>query len=216
MLHLLLIIQIATALITAPAQGEVIARTVNILGTASHPQFERYEIAFAYDPNPTDTWFELQPPSTNSVTTGILAIWDTTRITDGTYMLRLRVYATDSNTPLETIVRNIKVRNTPPTETLTPAATLSPSATATLALLGPTATHLPLPTETPSGLLPTPTQLPEAAALDFSPYTSAFCNGVYLAGGVFLLLGLYALLRDRIRRPIRRWLRRIISDSRKP
>jgi len=71
-MFLLLILLQAAAIITAPAPGDAVTGSVNITGTATHPQLTRYEVAFAYDPNPTDTWFELQPPSTNSVTDGVL------------------------------------------------------------------------------------------------------------------------------------------------
>ncbi len=215
----LILLQVAVTLITSPTQGEVVTGSVNITGTATHPQFARYEVAFAYDPNPTDTWFEIQPPSANQVTDGILAIWNTTSITDGNYMIRLRVFSSSSSTPSETIVRNIKVRNNAPTETPAPSVTTEPTVapSPTTILLGPTTTLLPPPTATGSSV----SVLPEAPAsvpafLDLSSYSSAFCNGVYFTGGAFLLLGIYVALRDRIRRPIRRWIRRIISDSRKP
>ncbi len=214
---LFLILLQATVLITSPLQGDTVAGAVNIVGTATHPQFARYEIAFAYDPNPTDTWFEIQPPARTQVTESTLAVWDTTHITDGNYMLRLRVYAADSNTSVEIIIRDIQVRNTAPTETpLTPVVSVAPTilATPTLLLDTPTATPLPLPTATAPSLRASTTPLP--TFLDYSTYTSAFCNGAYLAGGAFLLGGIYLFLRDRIRRPIRRWIKRIISDIRKP
>jgi hypothetical protein len=211
-MNLLLVLLQAIAVITSPAQNETVAGVVNITGTASHPQFVRYELAFAYDPNPTDTWFELQPPSETQITDNLLAAWDTTAITDGVYMIRLRVYSSDSATPQETIVRGIKIQNTaPPTPLPTPTGqAATPTATAIL----PTAT--PAPTLAAS---PFPAVSPVSSSspsLDLSPYTSAFCNGVYLTFGVFIFLGLYAVLRDRIRRPFLRWLRRIISDSKKP
>mgnify|MGYP001615802363 CR=1 FL=1 len=211
-MNLLLVLLQAIAIITSPAQNEAVAGVVNITGTATHPQFVRYEIAFAYDPNPTDTWFELQPPSETQVADGLLASWDTAGISDGTYMIRLRVYSSDSATPQETIVRGIKIQNTAP-------PTAAPTATGEAATPAPT---LVLPTATPAPTLasspfPIPSPVsPSSSSLDLSPYTSAFCNGIYLTFGVFLFLGLYAVLRDRIRRPILRWLRRIISDSKKP
>ena len=215
----LILLQVAVALITSPTQAQVVTGSVNITGTAAHPQFARYEVAFAYDPNPTDTWFEVQPPSTHQVTDGILAVWNTTSITDGNYMIRLRVFSSSSSTPSETIVRNVKVRNNAPTETLATSVTTEPTVvpSPTTVLLGPTATLLPPPTATGSSVSVLP-EVPAAvpAFLDLSSYSSAFCNGVYFTGGAFLLLGSYVALRDRIRRPIRRWIRRLVSDSRKP
>ncbi|MBM4425072.1 MAG: hypothetical protein FJ030_17120 [Chloroflexi bacterium] len=215
---ILILLQTVIAVITGPSSGEVVAGTVSISGSAAGPQFARYEIAFAYDLNPTDTWFEIQPPSTSQVSDSLLAAWDTNGIIDGNYMIRLRVYSTDSATPVETIVRNIKVRNNAPTETPPPSVTAEPTLapSPTTVVLGPTATLLPPPTAT--SLAPSFPDIPASLPpfLDLSTYTSAFCNGVYFTACAFTLLGIYAALRDRIRRPIRRWIRRIISDSKKP
>lgn len=203
----LILLQAGTALITSPAPGQTVSGVVNITGTALRPQFARYEVAFAYDPNPTDTWFEIQPPSPTPVSDGPLAAWDTRSITDGTYMIRLRVYASDASDPLETVVRGIAIRGSaaqPPLETPAPAP---PPTTAAPPFASATAALFPSPTPRPL--------LPETAP-DLSPFTSAFCSGVYFTFGVFAMLGAYAILRDRIRRPIRRWLRRIMSDIRKP
>ncbi len=215
-MNLLFALLQAIAVITSPQPNEVVLGLVNITGAASHPQFARYELAFAYDPNPADTWFELQPPSETQVTEGLLAVWDTTSITDGTYMIRLRVYSSDSDTPQEMIARGIKIQNTPPpTAVPTLPSVASEAATPTPTLVLPTATFAPTPAV---ASLPTAPSAPAASGPSFdpSPFTSAFCNGVYLAFGVFIFLGLYTALRDKIRRPILRWLRRIISDSKKP
>ncbi|MBI3244050.1 MAG: hypothetical protein HYZ49_17340 [Chloroflexi bacterium] len=211
-MNLLFALLQAIAIITSPASNETVAGVVNITGTASHPQFIRYEIAFAYDPSPTDTWFELQPPSETQITDNLLAAWDTTSISDGVYMIRLRVFASGTDTPEETIVRGIKIQNTAP-PTAAPAAT-SEAATPTSTPVLPTATFAPTFASSPFPAI-SPVS-PSSPSFDLSPYTSAFCNGVYLTFGVFIFLGLYASLRDKIRRPILRWLRRIISDSKKP
>ena len=212
-MNLLLVLLQAIVTITSPAQNETVVGVVNITGAASHPQFARYEIAFAYDPNPTDTWFEIQPSSETQVAEGLLAAWDTTGITDGAYMIRLRVYSSDSATPLESIIRGIKIQNTAP-PTAAPTSTreaASPTPTLSLPTATPALTIAPSPFPVVSPV--SPSSFP---SLDLSPYTSAFCNGVYLTFGIFVFLGLYAVLRDRIRRPILRWLRRIVSDSKKP
>jgi hypothetical protein len=236
----LILLQAAVALIASPAPGDTLIGTAILRGTAASPQFERYEIAFAYDPNPTDTWFEIQPASTGQVIDGVLAEWDTRLIADGNYMIRLRVFSSGSNTPAETIVRNIQVRNIAPTEpppTRPAGATDTgvPTAAATPARPGtpePGASTATRPSPTDAGIQPTGTSVeptgtgvqlntPTAAAplppfLDLSTYSSAFCNGVYLTFFAFVLLGTYVALRDRIRRLVRRWIRRILSDIRKP
>jgi hypothetical protein len=220
MLLLLILLQAATALIATPTQGDSVIGSVDITGTATHPQFARYEVAFAYDPNSTDSWFEIPATSTTPVEDGILATWDTTQITDGTYMLRLRVFAVGSNQPVEMIIRNVTVSNDAPTPAPTVAVTLQPTATITptLTFLETTATALPNPTATLEFAMPTPapTSPPLPAFLNLSVYSSAFCNGAILTAVGFFILGVYVVLRDRIRRPFRRWLRRIMSDIRKP
>ncbi len=215
----LVLLQAALAVISSPGDSQTLSGIVNITGSAAHPQFARYEIAFAYDPNPTDTWFEIQPPATTQVSEGLLATWDTRPIADGTYMLRLRVFATDASAPLETIVHGIIVANAPK-PTTTPTATATPAtatATAELPTLRSSGVPPPAVTQQPAATQLSPAATPPTAPLfDLAPYTSAFVNGALYTFGFFLLLGLYALLRDKIRRPIRRWLRRIVSDIRKP
>src|SRR5512135_3683588 len=103
-----------SAVITIPQDGATVSGIVPILGTATHPQFLRYELAFAYSPNPTDTWFTLQEPVKSAVVNDVLGRWDTTGITDGAYTLRLRVYWTE-RLFLEAFVRDVQVQNaTPP------------------------------------------------------------------------------------------------------
>lgn len=224
-MSLLLILLQALALLSSPVEGAIVNGQVNLIGTANDPQFSRYELAFAYDPNPTDTWFEIAPPANIPVTTGTLGIWDTTTITDGTYMVRLRVFGSGSNTPTEVIVQNIQVRNDSPTlaplstNAVTAAPIASNSPVATLALTPEPATPPPTAVGTAApqpnaSAEPTPSLLP--AFPDLSSYAVAFCNGVYLTGAVFLIIAVYVIVRDRIRGPIRKWIRRVISDIRKP
>ncbi|MBI5348282.1 MAG: hypothetical protein HZB77_03025 [Chloroflexi bacterium] len=207
----LIFIQIGAAIISSPAQGQTIRGQVSISGSATHPQFVRYEIAFAYDPNPTETWFEIQT-STTPIATGALATWDTRGLTDGLYMIRLRVYSKDSTKPEEAIVRRIQIGNA---ITPTPVASASAAVAATLiptASAPTTATPLP-PTPTLS-FIPAPTRAP--IQFDPTPYGNSFCGGSAITFFLFAILGLYAALRDRIRRPIRRWWRRVGSDIKKP
>src|SRR5258706_15426740 len=142
------------AVITSPLDGAILNGLVPITGTATHPQFQRYELAFAYSPNPTGTWFPLQAPVNTQVINEIIGRWDTTQISDGLYSLRLRVYYSDT-AYLEAFVQNVRVQNATPTaevvapETPTPpvAITLPPLATATAT---PTAPGIELPPTSPA------------------------------------------------------------------
>ena len=211
----LILIQIGAAIISSPTQGQTIRGQVSNSGAATHPQFVRYEIAFAYDPNPTETWFEIQT-STTPIATGALATWDTRGLSDGLYMIRLRVYSKDSTKPEETIVRRIQIGNS-----ITPTPVASAPA-AVIATLIPVASAPTTALQTPSPIPPTPTlsfiPAPTRAPIQFdpTPYGNSFCGGGVIAFFLFAILGLYAALRDRIRRPIRRWWRRVGSDIKKP
>jgi hypothetical protein len=154
--------------ITQPVSGETIAGVVTVQGTAVHPDYLRYELAFRYVSNPTADWIVFAEGS-QPVTNGTLAVWDTTVgqaigapvFPDGRYHLRLRVVRTDYNYD-EYFATDLVVANSGPTPTSTPdpAATgeptpvVAPPAGATAVFQQPT----PLPS-----LTPFPTSTPPAA-----------------------------------------------------
>jgi hypothetical protein len=129
--------------ITHPQDGEVLHGVVTIEGSAAHPAFVAYELSFAYDPNPTDTWFPIVDDVQTPVTDGRLGLWDTTSITDGDYQLRLYVVL-ENDSRLEAYARNLQVRNTTPAEAQ-PAREEPIPSTATPAA----ATETPAPTVVP-------------------------------------------------------------------
>src|SRR5574341_40806 len=205
------------AAITAPLEGAVVSGLVPVIGTATHPQFQRYELAFGYDPNPTDTWFSLGEPVTSQIVNDVLGGWDTTGLTDGTYSLRLRVYWSDRDF-LETLVRRVLVQNATPTMTPTPPAAeatgtpappsiASPppaaaSGTQPVIALPPTST--PRPTPGPVGLVGSSGSPVITTRLNAKMVADAFLNGVRLTVVIFALLGAYAGLRAVVRS---RWRR---------
>lgn len=169
--------------ITAPQTGGVVSQIVTLTGTADHPWFQAYDLAFAYQDNPTGTWFPIGEPVQTPVADGRLGIWDTTTIADGIYALRLRVWLQDG-TVLTALVEDVRVRNYLPVETPTPAATALP-------------TPIPVtPSPSPTSW-PTPTATPEPAGL---AQARAALNGGALAAVVGLGgLGLYSWVRSRLR-----------------
>jgi hypothetical protein len=196
------------AIITSPLEGALLNGLVPITGSATHPQFQRYELAFGYSPNPTDTWFSLQAPATSQVINEVLGTWDTTKITDGLYVLRLRVFYAEG-AYLETFVANVRVQNSTPAAptalpaTAGPAPTATPdalSATATVPVidLPPTATPRP---ETPGGGLggDDPAGGVPAGRINASMIGAAFLDGVRLTVISFLILAAYATLRAVLR-----------------
>jgi hypothetical protein len=193
--------------ITSPLDGAILNGLVPITGSAMHPQFTRYELAFGYSPNLTDSWFSIQPPATSQVINEVLGQWDTTLITDGLYVLRLRVFYGD-NAYLEAFVANVRVLNSTPTA---PAPTLPPPTAGPTATPGPTHTapaiELP-PTATaratssassgPNGDEDLPPGAPGPINLDM--VGRAFGTGVRLTVLAFSILGAYVTLRALIRR----------------
>jgi len=158
--------------ITRPVAGEAVQGVVTLEGTANHPAFDHFDLAFAYDIDPTETWFPIVDEGRSRVVEGRLAVWDTNGISDGEYRLRLRVWPAEGE-PLVTIVRGVRVRNYTRTETPTPGPSVeAPISTPTLA---------------PATLTPTP---PAVAAP--SSERSDKVGGALLAGGILAVTTLAA------------------------
>jgi hypothetical protein len=176
--------------ITSPVPDELLRGQVTIIGKVDVPSFFSAQLDFAYASSPTDTWFNIQTFS-QPMTDSTLAVWDTTTITDGDYILRLRVNFEDGT--FQEVTVPIKIGNdvlsTPTTE---PSATPEPESvlipTPFLLAASPTPTDLPRPTPTP--LPPNPVSLGQ--------------NQIYasLGRGALVILGLFALagLIVRVRR----------------
>ena len=189
------------AVITTPLDGATISGIAPILGTATHPQFLRYELAFGYSPNPTDTWFTLQDPVKTPVVNAVLGRWDTTGIADGVYTLRLRVYWTE-RLFLEAFARDVHVQNVTPTppapQPNTPTPKVAPATPTPVIVLPPTST--PRPTTAVASA--NTTSRPSSAApswLDDEIIGRAILTGLTLTGGLFALLGLYLGFKAAVR-----------------
>jgi hypothetical protein len=191
------------AVITSPRDRAVVRDKVSIRGTATHPEFWKYEVAYGPEPNPGDQWILIGVVHETQVVDNVLETWDTTLLPDGNYSLRLRVVRRDGNFQ-EYFVREIAVANTQPTDTPTPEVTATPTDTPTP--LPPTPTiviELPiLPSPTPEPLAtiapvirPTPTPEPSFFSVNLPDVGGAFCWGTGAAAFAFLVVGLLALLR---------------------
>ena len=165
---------------------------VPVSGVTDIPGFASAELAFAYDPDPTATWFTLQTASL-PVTGGVIDTWDTTAVSDGDYMLRLRVTLLDGSEQ-ETFVR-VKVRN----YTVVPTNTPDVTPTATVILEVPTAILLAdtsTPTAQPVVLIDTPTALPpNPARVTTTEIFSEFWRGALIVGVLVLVFGALVRLR---------------------
>jgi hypothetical protein len=203
------------AVITSPLEGAGAAGILPISGTATHPQFQFYELAFAYSPNPTDTWFPISPRGTAPVVNEVLGRWDTSQISDGVYTLRLRVFYADGAF-LEALVNNVRVQNGTPTPALgnppgpTPTEALPATATQPIIVLPPTSTPRATTVAVESGGSDSGGGPVSPPAGDGGPRLSTGLVGLAFASGVrltligFLLLAAYVSLRAALRARPRR------------
>jgi hypothetical protein len=177
--------------ITTPSSGAVLRGPVNITGDnqVQAGVFSYSEVAFAYADDPTGTWF-LISATDQIVDGGTLAIWDTRRITDGDYSLRLRVYLQDGNT-VDVTVTNLHVRNDAAASTATPPVASEDLPTLAAAL--PTSTLEPAPV-TSAFFTPAPPPGNPASLTDGS-VLSTFRRGAIFALIAFILIGIFLRLR---------------------
>jgi len=179
--------------ISMPVSGQLVLGAVIIRGNTSVNGFLSYEIDFAYTSDPTQSWFLIQE-STSPVSDGILAVWDTSVITDGDYSLRLLISkAGDGQETIE--ITDMHVHNYTPIETQTPTST-KVYATSIAALS--TMTARPLVTSTAMVATAPPIQgaLPaNPAEISAAQVGLTFAKGVSVTFGIFAILGAYLGVR---------------------
>jgi hypothetical protein len=188
----------APAGITLPAGGEALQGVVAVQGRTAVEGFAFAEVAFAYQSDPTNTWFLIQQ-SGAPVEGGLLANWDTSTITDGDYRLRLQVFQKDGQVQ-EVLVNGLRVRNYSPVETSTPAPagerTITPQATP---VAPPSPTRTPLSDFQVAARSPTP--LPtNPATLSTERLQRSALQGISVVFLALLAGGLYGGLRRLLRK----------------
>lgn len=215
--------------ITSPRPNAILRGTVSIQGTASVPDFWKYEVQFAPGLNPPDNAWSVLIVREEPVVNGQLAVWDTTTVPDGTYTLRLRVVHQDGNYE-EVYIRPVSVQNAGPPPTQTPAETETPTPLPTLTPVGgpspvtettpvvaqptivlpPTATPIVAGTPgavaqvrpTPSGDLGFPEGVNLTSAFNPRALLSACLTGAGFTLAIFAFVGILMGLR----RVMRHWL----------
>jgi hypothetical protein len=175
--------------ISSPVAGEALRGQVNIIGSTNAPNFISAQLDFAYVSDPTGTWFPLQTLP-QPVFDSPLFTWDTTLITDGDYILRLRVFGGDGSFQEVTVPVSIQNDAVP---TATPAPTATPEEVTVLVptpfLLAASQT----PTDVPR---PTPTPLPtNPVSLDSTTILLSLGRGALVLLGMFALAGLILRIR---------------------
>jgi hypothetical protein len=187
--------------ISAPLAGETLHGQVSVQGTVDAPNFASAVLAFAYASSPTDTWFPLQAFS-QPVQESALFVWDTSQLSDGEYILRLRVYSQDGSFQ-DFTVTDLEIRN----EAVSVPATLTPTRLPTVEIPAAepasfqTVESEPLPTGTPAPI-PTSGSTPEPlpanpAALTADAIYFDLARGALLALILFIVLGIFLRFRSR-------------------
>jgi hypothetical protein len=206
--------------IAQPEQDAAVRGVVQLVGSAVHPQFQRYELYYAPWPVPSDqAWIFIGDAHFQQQPLGLLGTWDSRSVPDGAYGLRVRVVKQDGNY-YDSEPRRVLVANARALPTATPIATeeaptAEPTtlptalpATATIvveipAIQSPTpiATSAPKPSPTPgvsSGvdqgttLAAVESILSPARLLDVAKKAAVYTAGFFLVLGLFF--GLKALL----------------------
>ncbi|MBC7265271.1 MAG: PBP1A family penicillin-binding protein [Chloroflexi bacterium] len=142
------------AAITWPTQGQTVQGVVGIIGDAVMSDFNQYVVEYGIGQSPLG-WALVGDPGYTPVEGGLLINWDTRRLKNGIYSLRVSVLDHHGNRITSAPIW-VNVSNPTPTPTQSPIPTWTPL---------PTPTSTPEPTATPS-----PTWLPEPTAT--APATS--------------------------------------------
>ena len=177
--------------ITAPLSGDVLRGAVTITGRADDPNFQSAQLDFGYASNPADTWFTLQTFSQPVLDT-TLTTWDTLSISDGDYILRLRMTLNDGS--FQEVTAPVSVQNDAPLATPTAPATSTPVPeievqipTPFLLAASPTPTAPPRPTPTP---LPT-----NPVSMNQTAIYISLGRGALVILGLFVFAGILLRLR---------------------
>ncbi len=214
--------------ISEPAPGDTISGVVLIRGTATHPDFLRYEVAFFREANPVG-WISFAEGD-QQVIEDTLTVWDTTVgrnvgspvFPDGRYQLRLRVVRQDYNydeffttsltisndrptpTPVVTVTQAAPLPTVPVTVQETPG--LGPGGLPTLTPF-PTPSPQPTPADAPfvgaagrSGSVSGPGLFQQLQSINTERFRAAFWQGVMGSGLAFGALALYLVTRGIARR----------------
>jgi len=175
--------------ITSPLAGDVLRGEITITGRMNVPGFLSARLDFAYASNPAGNWFALQAFS-QPVVDFPFAAWDTTSISDGDYILRLRVDLSDGS--FQEVTIPIKIQNDVPFSTPTPEITSTPDdvsvsiPTPFLLAASPTPTEVPRPT--PTALSTNPVSLEQNEILVSLGRGALVILGLFVFSGIILRL----------------------------
>lgn len=175
-------------ILNRPREGEALQGVASIEGRVQGEGVRGVRVSFTHAEGTPGNWFyisDMELDTEGGSQEDFQVEWDTTKITDGNYHIRVSVDYRDGR-QVSTTVSGVRIRNYSPIETATPqpAGTLNPTAQLT---------------ETPERTAaPTPSPLPSnPATLQVEELQGALLKGLGVVMGCFLLLGLYHWIRRR-------------------
>jgi hypothetical protein len=162
------------ASISFPPPVYTVRDKLEIRGSANLPDMLTYFIE--YRPlNPDLTvaaaetpWLPLMLPSSAAIANDVLVIWDSTTVPDGVYELRLSVN-TASGLTVNSVVRPLRVENTPPPFLQLELPAEQPPLIPTLTLPAQPIPTLTLPAQLIPTLTPLPTLIPATPTATLTP-----------------------------------------------
>jgi hypothetical protein len=175
----------ANVAVRSPLGGDAVRGVVRVLGSARIDAFQFYKLEWAPAQAP-ESWSAVSDVRTEPVVNGLLDQWDTTRLPDGRYRLRLVVVDARADEVCRAIVDDLQVANRATPEAEATATAPEPAAAVPAATLIPSA---PLPTSAgtrvrPAGATtatPTPTA-PPATPTSEDAAASAVLAGRWIDG----------------------------------
>jgi len=172
--------------ISKPRAGEALQGVMIVEGRIRGDSLSSARLMFRYASETSSTWFyilEVDFEDEGSSQQEFRLEWDTTTVSDGNYDLRvIAVYR--GGQEVGATVSNLRIRNYSPIETTTPRP---------LGTTSPTQATLETPERTP---VPTPTPFPpNAVTLQRGEIINALEKGLAAAGGLFLALGVYHVVK---------------------
>jgi len=176
--------------ISSPAPGQVVQGLVEITGNAAPEGFEEYALNFYLQDSTLETAFEIEN-STKKVESGKLGDWETSTLTDDTYVLELRVTLLNGD-ELVHRVEDVRVRNYSPIETSTPEAEIAPTNQEPV----PTEEYIEEKAVTPDASSP-PDLAPNPAEIDTKNIQSSIIRGAIIGALGIMLLAVYRVLKNR-------------------
>lgn len=186
------------AQVVSPPRDQPVWGTVDIVGTATHPNFARYDVAILDAHDFTKEWrWLVQGRPTRAEVPMVLAPWNTTVFPDGEYVILIRIWDQGGGHQ-DFLFGPYRVANAQPTPTPTMVVepTIPPEPTGTVVLTPSVEIELP-PTATPGpSLNPGPglRRTTRGPTLGWEDLVGAFFTGVRWTfmlfgawGGVLLL-----------------------------